>query len=288
MKVSIVIPTYNEEKTIGECLDSLSRQSFRDFEIIIVDDGSTDRTMSVLSELKIKNLKFKILKQDHKGAGTARNLGVKHAVGDILVFVDVDMTFAPDFIEKLIEPISGDPTLPERLRGARGTFSKEEYVLNWDNVWARCWNINEGWMEQRRHPKHYPDKQKVFRAILKSEFDRVGGFDPKRGYTDDWSLSERLGYEASSAVGAVFYHKNPDALLKVFRQARWAAKRRYKLGVLGYFVSLVRVSFPISFLSGLSSAIRHQTLAIIPFKIVSDFGAFVGILEFWLLGDFKK
>src|SRR3989344_5665137 len=200
MRVSVVIPTYNEEDVIADCLESLAKQNFRDFEVIVVDDGSTDKTPSVLSECQNpKSLpyrqagKFQILKQDHLGAGAARNFGAKKAKGEILVFVDADMTFEKNFLKKLISPI---------LAGsAKGTFSKDEYVANWENVWARCWNFNEGWIAKRRPRVNYPDTQKVFRAILKKEFDRVGGFTPG-GYTDDYTLSEKLGFYAAATRDA--------------------------------------------------------------------------------------
>jgi len=153
VKISVIIPIYNEASVIDACLQSLSKQTYRDLEIIVVDDGSTDGTLSNIRGVKL-------LKQEHEGPGAARNLGVKESLGEIIVFVDADMVFKEDFIEKLIKPITGGVT--------KGTFSKDEYVSNWNSVWARCW----------------------------SEFERVGGFDVTRGYNDDWSLSEKLGYKA--------------------------------------------------------------------------------------------
>src|SRR5258708_18820639 len=193
----------------------------------------------------------------------ARNLGAKHAKGKILIFVDADMTYDPNFLRKLIEPITQKKT--------NGTFSKEEYVNNWDNIWARAWNINENLPAKRRLPVDYPDHQKVFRAILKSEFDRVGGFD-KGGYTDDYTLSTKLGYEALVAPDAIYYHKNPETLKEIFEQAKWVAKRNYKLGFLGVIIALIRSSLPVSIIVGL----RRKILV---FKVVYDFGIFVGILE---------
>lgn len=280
MLVSIIIPTYNEAKVIGECLLSLGKQAYKDFEVIVVDDGSTDNTRSVVGNSKPQTLNPKLLRQQHKGPGAARNLGAKHARGEILVFVDADMTFDRNFLKNLIKPI---------LAGkAKGTFSKYEYVSNWDNVWARCWNINEGWEEKRRHPKNYPDRQKVFRAILKKEFDRVGGFDSSSGYMDDWTLSHKLGYEAVSAPGAIFYHENPGSLAEVFRQARWIGKRPYKLGVIGDFIALIRSSFPFSIIIGIFKSILSWSFAFLVFKLVYDFGVFVGIIEKLFSGKLAK
>src|SRR5258708_40324123 len=100
MKVSVIIPVYNEEEVIGECLSSLKKQSAKDFEIIVVDDGSYDSTLEILQAFDVR-----IFKQNHHGPGVARNLGAKHAKGKILVFVDADMTFDRDFVKNLSKPI---------------------------------------------------------------------------------------------------------------------------------------------------------------------------------------
>lgn len=278
MKISVIIPTYNEEKVIEECLKSLSKQSFNDlpagrqgFEVVVVDDGSTDTTYKIVSKLKFTSYKLQIFKTSHLGAGGARNEGVKHAKGEILVFVDSDMVFKEDFLEKLVRPII--------LGKAKGTFSKDEYVSNWNNVWARCWNINEGWEPKKRHPRNYPDHQPVFRAILKSEFNKVGGFTPG-GYNDDWSLSEKLGYEAVVAPKAFFYHKNPESLKEIFNHAKWVGKRKYKFGILGYLVGLVRSSFPVSIVLGIIHATFYMLPVFMIFKVVYDFGIFIGIINY--------
>lgn len=278
MKISVIIPTYNEENVILECLRSLRGQTYSDFEVIVVDDGSLDKTLKVVSSFKSK-YRLEILKQDHKGPGAARNLGASRARGEILVFVDADMTFDKRFLLRLVKPI---------LQGqAKGTFSKDELVSNWDNVWARCWNVNEGWEEKKRHPKGYPDYQPVFRAILKSEFDRVGGFTPG-GYDDDWSLSRKLGYMAQVAKGAVFYHKNPSSLAEVFGHSKWVGKRKYKMGMLGLLLALIRSSFPVSLVIGFYKAVKSKEVRFLFFKLVYDLGIFIGILEMIFGGKKSK
>lgn len=272
MKISIIIPVFNEDKEILSCIKSLSGQSEKDFEIIVVDDGSTDKTLEVLESLKPKVKNLKVLRENHRGAGAARNLGAKKAKGNILVFVDADMTFDKDFIRNLVKPIETGVAI--------GTFSKEELLANKDNIWAVCWNLNRGLPKDRMHSFYYPDKQKVFRAILKKKFDEAGGFDIKGGYTDDWTLSEKLGVLAANAPNAVFYHKNPGSLSEVFRQSKWMAKRKYKFGIIGIFVALIRVSFPVSLINGIFSSIRFLIPQFFVFKIVSDFAQFIGILEY--------
>ncbi len=269
--ISVIIPTYNEESVIVECLSSLDRQSIKDFEVIVVDDGSTDNTVEKIRQLNILNYKLTITKGKHAGPGAARNEGSKQAKGNILVFVDADMTFDMSFLEKLIEPIQRNIS--------KGTFSKDEIVSNWDSVWSRCYNKNEGWVDKRRHPKNYPDTQKVFRAILKSEFDKVCGFNPG-GYNDDWSLSMKLGYQATLAENAIFYHKNPETLKEIYNHAKWVGKRSYKLGFIGFVFALVRSSLPVSVIVGIFNSIRFGIWQFVIFKIVFDLGIFIGILNF--------
>lgn len=271
MKVSIIIPAFNEEKSIKECLVTLLNQKYPDYEIIVVDDGSTDRTKLVVQSLKSKLIHFH--EQNHEGAGAARNLGAKYAKGEILVFVDADMTFEKVFIKKLVAPIIS--------KKANGTFSKDEFVSNWSNIWSRCWNWNFNLPSRRRLPKNYPDRQKVFRAILKSKFHKVGGFTPG-GYTDDWSLSEKLHEMAVNAEGARFYHRNPDSLGEVFTQARWAAKRPYKFGILGAAVALVRVSVVGSLFWGIVKSVLHTDPRFLIFKFVFNTGQTVGIINYYV------
>lgn len=281
--VSIIIPVYNEEKVIENCLESLAKQTYENLEIIVVDDGSDDNSKLKISafpadsagsadEAKIKII---LLEQNHKGPGAARNLGVSKSKGEILVFVDADMEFEPDFVEKLIEPIIKGKTI--------GTFSKDEYLLNKDKVYARYWNLNLGRKVDRMHADNYPDTQQVFRAILKSEFDKAGGFDEKIGYTDDWSLSGKLGVMAKAAHGAKFYHRNPETLDETWKQARWFGKNEFLTGSLvRKFYNLWRYCPLIGVIKGVIGAIRYKEPQFLIFKIVYDTAVFTSVLlSFW-------
>jgi hypothetical protein len=101
-------------------------------------------------------------------------------------------------------------------------------------------------------------------------------------------LSQKLGYEAVNASGAIFYHKNPSSLLEVFNQAKWVGKRKYKLGYLGYLWGLVRASLPISLVVGLYKSFTFHLLPFTIFKIIYDFGIFIGILQFMISGKGSK
>lgn len=101
IKISIIIPVYNVEKYLRECLDSILAQTFQDFEIICVDDGSTDKSLEILQEYKRKDDRFVILQQRHAGAGAARNHGLKLAEGKYIQFLDSDDYFEPNLLEEL-------------------------------------------------------------------------------------------------------------------------------------------------------------------------------------------
>lgn len=93
--VSVVIPTYNREKTISRAIDSVLSQTYTDIEIIVVDDGSTDRTIHLLDQYSSK---ITVFKQDHRGANAARNLGIKNAKGKYIAFLDSDDEWLPNKI----------------------------------------------------------------------------------------------------------------------------------------------------------------------------------------------
>ncbi|MFQ6752305.1 MAG: glycosyltransferase family 2 protein, partial [Clostridia bacterium] len=89
-KISVIIPCYNQEKYIKECLNSILNQSFKDFEIIAVDDGSTDNTLNILKSYERIHSNIIVLTQRNKSAGAARNYGLSRAQGKYLLFMDSD------------------------------------------------------------------------------------------------------------------------------------------------------------------------------------------------------
>lgn len=103
IKISIIIPCYNVEKYLNECLDSLVNQTFKDFEIICVDDGSSDNTLLILKQYEQKYPYIKVITQENQYAGVARNNGMKHAQGEYLLFLDSDDFFELDMLEKVYD-----------------------------------------------------------------------------------------------------------------------------------------------------------------------------------------
>ena len=82
MKYSIIVPIFNAGQTLALCLDSVKNQNYRDFECILIDDGSHDASPSICEEYAMKDSRFKVLHQENKGVSSARNTGLENAHGD--------------------------------------------------------------------------------------------------------------------------------------------------------------------------------------------------------------
>ena len=107
MKISVIIPTYNRKDALIKTLESLSSQSYKDFEVIVIDDGSADGTGEIVKKL---NLSFKIqyIFQENKGPASARNLGIKRAKGEIIFFTGDDIILSKDLLKEHIKTYQTD------------------------------------------------------------------------------------------------------------------------------------------------------------------------------------
>lgn len=103
VKVSIIVPVYNVEKYIRQCLESLINQTLQDIEIIIVNDGTKDKSIEVINDIIETNKKIVLLNKQNGGISSARNYGLRHATGEYISFVDSDDYVDNDYIEKLYE-----------------------------------------------------------------------------------------------------------------------------------------------------------------------------------------
>ncbi len=100
--ISVIIPIYNAEKYIGDCLDQLLSQSMSDIEIICINDGSEDDTKNILRKYAEKDARIRHISQKNKGAGEARNYGLSLATGEYVIFLDADDRFEPYMAERLL------------------------------------------------------------------------------------------------------------------------------------------------------------------------------------------
>jgi len=104
--VSIIIPVYNAEKYLRECLESILNQTYRNLEIICVDDGSTDNSAEIITEYQINDSRIRLIRQQNQYAGVARNNGVDVSSGEYVMFLDADDFFELELVEKMVNKIS--------------------------------------------------------------------------------------------------------------------------------------------------------------------------------------
>ncbi len=100
--VSVIIPVHNMEQTLARCLSSVEKQSYRNLEIIVIDDGSKDDSYKVATNCQAKDPRIIILQQSQQGVSTARNRGIAESHGNFIAFIDADDTINVDFISKLV------------------------------------------------------------------------------------------------------------------------------------------------------------------------------------------
>ncbi len=94
-KISVIVPVYNVEKYLRRCIDSILSQTFSDFELLLIDDGSKDKSGDICDEYVAKDVRIKVFHKANAGVSSARNLGLDKAKGEFIFFVDSD-----DFLDK--------------------------------------------------------------------------------------------------------------------------------------------------------------------------------------------
>ena len=183
--VSVVIPAYNYGRFIKEAIDSVLKQSWPAIEVVVVDDGSTDETRSVVESF---DGRVRYLKQENAGVCVARNRGVSESNGDLIAFLDADDMWEPAKLEKQLAKFDADPevglvhcglrefdsetseTVSTRLEGQEG-FVADELLL-----WERpAVNVSGSSVMVRREV-----------------FDAVGGFDEQLKVGEDWDFCYRI------------------------------------------------------------------------------------------------
>ena len=146
-KYSLIVPVYNVEKYIEACIDSILKQDYKDYEIIIVDDGSTDHSIEKIKRvLRYNKEKIKVIHQENKGLGGARNTGLHQAKGDYIWFIDSDDTIAPfalSYIDEVISKYQVDMLVFDRVNvneNGEQLESEEGVSFNHSNIFSL--NVN--------------------------------------------------------------------------------------------------------------------------------------------------
>ena len=264
--VTAIVAAWNEERHVGACLDSLLRQTYAPLEILVADDGSTDRT----AEIARNHSGVRLLTLAHAGKAQALNHAAREARGDILLFLDADLRFEPDYVARLVGPITaGD---------AVGTSHATEYVANPANLWSRCMQATYALPAHLRldlTEAQLAEGTTVFRAIGRQQFLAVGGFEDT-GYLDDQSLFPKLGRRGMFVREAACHHHNPDRLREVFAAGTWAGKSVHLLH--GGRAAVTRIPVR-ALLRGIAQAWRHRMPPLLVYVLVYETGIWWGVVK---------
>ena len=122
--ISVIVPVYNVETYLEECLDSIQNQTYTDFEVLLVNDGSTDRSKAICERYCKENRRFHLLNQENQGLSAARNTGVAASRGEFIAFVDSDDMILANYLETLMHYMREDVDIVE----SQFTVSNEEFL----------------------------------------------------------------------------------------------------------------------------------------------------------------
>ena len=202
-KVSVIIPTYNREEFIVETINSVLNQTYKDFEIIVVDDGSTDKTKQKLEPFKSK---IKLIEQKNSERAVARNNGVKNSSGEYTAFLDSDDIWTEDKLEKQVELLDSRP----------------DAVL----TYGQCLRINEQGEKIKSAKRQLEGfSGEVFENLLmrnfiasptpmikRKYFEKTTGFQTKYIPYEDWEFWLRF-----SLIGKFYFLEQPFAYYRIHK-----------------------------------------------------------------------
>lgn len=243
--VSVVMPAYNAEKTIKEAIESILNQTYKNFEFIIVNDGSTDRTLNIIESYAKKDRRIAVLNNGKNcGIAATRNNGTKKAKGKYIAVHDADDISLPDRLEKQKEFLEKNPAV-----GVVGSF-----LEIFDDKTKRIIGV-------RKYPKEDKKLRKMIffvcpiaqpaAMIRKEAFDKIGFYDEKYPPSEDIDLWFRIGekYKFSNIQKSlVRYRYNPKSatgsrtklMEKLANEIRWKNRKNpaYNFGFFAFIYNL--------------------------------------------------
>ncbi|RPJ76371.1 MAG: glycosyltransferase family 2 protein [Alphaproteobacteria bacterium] len=177
--ISVIIPTYNRSRVLLRAIDSVLAQSFKNFELIVVDDGSTDETSELLAPL-IKLNQIKYLKQENAGVSAARNIGARNASGEYITFLDSDDEWLPSKLQEQVRFFESNPSF-------RIVYGDEVWIRNGRRVNQKAIHKKSGgWIFSECVQQCLIAPSSVM--IEKKLFFEMGGFDEKFVVCEDYDL----------------------------------------------------------------------------------------------------
>lgn len=232
-KVSIIVPAYNTEKYISKCLLSLISQTLKEIEIIIVDDGSTDDTSKIIEKFSNADGRIKVINQENKKQGAARNKGTEFAIGEYIGFVDSDDWVDLDYYEKLYnsaKKYNSDIALATNVRIGNGKTKKRLNIT--EEIYV---NTLQDKIDISNQVKNPCPTNKIYKRemLLKNKI-----IWPEGVYCEDKLFTIQAIYYANGLVTVpdiyYYYYRNPNSTVNSRAKILTKDKNDAKLAVLNF------------------------------------------------------
>lgn len=204
--ISVIIPVYNGEKTIKDTIESISNQTFSDFEIIVINDGSQDSSLEII--YRISEPRLKVFSYPNAGLSASRNRGISKASGEYISFIDADDCWTPDKLEAQLKALQANPKAAVAYSWTNhvnevGQFLHQgSYITAEGNVYANLLLVN--FLESGSNP-----------LIRKQALAEVGCFDESVNPLEDWDMWLRLAarYEFVCVQSPqILYRVSPNSM----------------------------------------------------------------------------
>lgn len=221
--LSIITPVYNVERYLERCVASIIEQSFRDWELILVDDGSTDNSGTICDAFALKDARIRVYHQSNAGASAARNVGLSNARGEYITFVDSDDSIAEDTYKVNIQYLQSDPTIDLLVFPiVRDGFVHEVDVSNGRNI-KGVKPIFDVWY------RHYPMQSSFCNKIIKNSIISDCRFIEGKVTGEDLAFASQLWDNIQhiyvSSDGAYYYNtQNANSVTLRFDKQRMQEK----------------------------------------------------------------
>lgn len=218
--VSIIIPMLNVEKTIKLCLDSIKKNSYKNYEIILVDNGSIDNTINYAKDCIKKHKNIKLIKTSKKGSGYARNNGAKHAKENILIFLDSDCIVKKDWLKRINEGFNNHDVVAVA----------SQYCGSYNKGFIEKFAFYELLFRERNFKKYVQNASSCNFAVKREVFQRIWGFPQEFMAGEDIYFSYEVSkkgkilWDKKNGVIHFFRTNIKDYLKQQYDYAKYCAK----------------------------------------------------------------
>jgi GT2 family glycosyltransferase len=184
--VSVVIPVFNGAATIARTLDSVLRQTLEDFELLVIDDGSTDDTARIVSA--VTDPRVRLLSFENRGLAASRNRGVRHGRGEFVAFIDADDLWAPDKLARQVEAMRRDPAVAVVYSWSDCIDERDEFLDSGTRIFAA------GRVYEKLLAGNFMANGSTA-LVRTSAFASAGLFDEQLAAAEDWDMWLRLAWQ---------------------------------------------------------------------------------------------